>query len=177
MTEESEKRISTAEAANRLLNIAVNQNETRADIAALSGDVAASLIAAEYELQLLRIVSTGWAVSYALEDEALRRSLAGSYWEGIRTYCGAVSAMTGPVLGKDCDYFSAVRQRVDHYVQVMAHFSDVGDPARVIGPTFAKLCGCDQSTEVISLGRRVFNRCLARVQDFFARAKIEGPEQ
>lgn len=171
----SESRINVAEAANRLLNISVNQNETRADIAGLPADAAGSLIAVEYELQLLRIVATGWTISYTVEEERLRKLLSEAFWEGIRTYCSAVSAMTGPVLGKDCDYFSMIRQRVDHYVQVMSHFPDAGDPAQVIGPTFASLCGCDQSAAVISLGRRVFTRCLARVQGFLHEVDIDAP--
>lgn len=164
MTDESESRTSAAEAVNRLLNIAVNQNETRADITGLSTDAAGSLIAVEYELQLLRIVVTGWAISYTVEEERLRKTLSEAFWEGIRTYAGAVSAMTGPVLGKDCDYFSMIRRRMDRYVQVVAHFPDATDPGLVIGPAFAQLCGCGRNVEAASLGRRVFNRCLARVQ-------------
>ena len=175
MTDESENRISVAEAANRLLNISVNQNETRADIAALPPAEACSLIAVEYELQLLRIVATGWTISYTVEEERLRKILSEAFWEGIRTYCSAVSAMTGPVLGKDCDYFSMIRQRVDQYVQAMSHFADAGDPSRVIGPTFAAVCGCGQSAVVISLGRRVFTRCLARVQRFLHEVDIDAP--
>ena len=83
--------------------------------------------------------------------------------------------MTGPVLGKDCDNFSMIGQRVDQYVQAMMHFADAGDPARVIGPTFAALCGCGQSSAVVSLGRRVFVRCLARVQQFLHGATIDVP--
>ncbi|MCF8051646.1 MAG: hypothetical protein K9L59_10450 [Desulfobacterales bacterium] len=171
----SESRINVAEAANRLLNISVNQNETRADIAALPPEEACSLIAVEYELQLLRIVATGWTISYTVEEERLRKTLSEAFWEGIRIYCSAVSAMTGPVLGKDCDYFSMIRQRVDQYVQAMSHFADAGDPARVIGPTFAALCGCGQSAAVISLGRRVFTRCLARAQRFLHEVDIDAP--
>jgi hypothetical protein len=149
----------------RLLNIAVNQKETKADLSAIDSDSAVNWIAVEYELQLLRIVMTGWAISYFGDEAAVSEDLSDRFWEGIQVYCGAVSAMTAPVLGTGADYFQTVRQRLDHYVQVMAHFADAADPVRVVGPTFAKLCGCQDSSEVIDLGRRVFSRCLARVQE------------
>jgi hypothetical protein len=161
----SGKRTETRQAAHRLLNIAVNQRETKADISGVQSEEAVNWVAVEYEMQLMRIVAVGWAISYFSSETAAPESLAETFWEGVRAYCSAVSSMTEPVLGSGADYFGTVRQRLDHYVQVMSHFPDAADPARVIGPTFAKLCGCGENAEVIALGRRVFNRCLARVQE------------
>jgi len=164
MSPPSEGPISAKQLAHRLLNIAVNQRETKADLSAVRNDEPLNWIAVEYEMQLLRIVAVGWAVAYFGDQARGPEGLAEAYWEGVQTYGSAVSAMTQPVLGSGADYFGTVRQRLDHYVQVMTHFSNVTDPARVIGPTFAKLSGCEASEAVIRLGGRVFSRCLARVQ-------------
>ncbi len=165
MPPETDDNAAAREAAHRLLNIAVNQRETKADIAGLAAEEAINWIAVEYEMQLLRIVSVGWALAYFSGGRSDSERLSEAYWEGVQVYCSAVSSMTEPVLGSGADYFGTVRQRFDHYLQVMTHFADAADPARVIGPTFAKLCGCQDSGELISLGRRVFARCLARVQE------------
>jgi hypothetical protein len=152
------------ELSHHLLNIAVNQRETKADISGVRSEEAVNWVAVEYEMQMMRIVAVGWAISYYSSEAPAPENLAETFWEGVRAYCAAVSSMTEPVLGSGADYFGTVRQRLDHYVQVMAHFPDIADPAQVIGPTFAKLCGCGEDAAVIGLGRRVFSRCLARVQ-------------
>jgi hypothetical protein len=150
--------------SHRLLNIAVNQRETKADLEGIETEVPVNWVAVEYEVQLMRIVTVGWAISYFSDETSVPDRLAETFWEGVQVYCSAVSAMTEPVLGSGADYFATVRQRLDHYVRVMTHFADAADPVRIVGPTFAKLCGCEGSREVIDLGRRVFSRCLARVQ-------------
>jgi len=164
MAHPAEGPIPAKQLVNRLLNIAVNQRETKADLLAAQNDEPVNWIAVEYEMQLLRIVAVGWALAYFAEEARGSEGLAEAYWEGVQTYCSAVSAMTRPVLGSGADYFGTVRQRLDHYVQVMTHFSNVTDPALVIGPAFAKLSGCEASEAVIGLGGRVFSRCLARAQ-------------
>ncbi|MGD8366587.1 MAG: hypothetical protein PVG78_03010 [Desulfobacterales bacterium] len=165
MTHSTQGPISAKQLSHRLLNIAVNQRETKADISGVQSKAAVNWVAVEYEMQMMRIVAVGWAISYFSSEAAAPENLSETFWEGVGVYCAAVSSMTAPVLGSGSDYFGTVRQRLDHYVQVMAHFPDVADPARVIGPTFAKLCGCGENADVISLGRRVFSRCLARVQE------------
>ena len=150
--------------AHLLLNIAVNQRETKAALGGVETEAPINWVAVEYELQLMRIVTVGWAIAYFSDDIPVPEGLDETFWEGVRAYCTAVSAMTEPVLGSGADYFGTVRQRLEYYVRVMTHFADAADPVRVVGPAFAKLCGCEDSQEVIDIGRRVFSRCLARVQ-------------
>ena len=64
------------------------------------------------------------------------------------------------------DYFKALKERIDIYLKALAEVPHVKDPASVIGPTFARLCGSMDNVHVIMAGNRIFHLSLEGVKHF-----------
>ena len=160
LTSSGNKKKGIAEKSEALFQLAIGRDDIKQMVRILPADSEIDPVAVEYELQLLKILTVGWSISFFLENHPDKTVLAESFWESIRSFAQSISTMSSSSTGREIDYFSTLKERVGIYVNALQVYSDVDDPSAVIGPTFAKVCGDEENPLVITSGRSMFSRTL-----------------
>lgn len=159
-----------AEAIRELVNFAVDRQDIKTLLQAIPDNDAAgpkiNKTTLEYELPLLKIVCTGWAISYYLAEHSAKNELAQSFWMAIQEFSEKISEMSRTAAGVDINYFDLVKERADLYIQAMQMNMSEADPAGVIGVTFAGICDNPDEPLVITSGKRMFSVSLESVQRY-----------
>ena len=120
----------------------------------------------EYELQILKIISVGWSLSYYLDDNPLKDRLLEHYWTAIYEFSTSLSSTTELMTGQDIDYFQILKHRLDMYVDALAKKPDAQEPALVIGPEFARTCGNKDDIFTFMTGSKMFISTVARIKEY-----------
>ncbi|MFZ5563834.1 MAG: hypothetical protein ACOZBW_07245 [Thermodesulfobacteriota bacterium] len=157
-----------------LTGIAVNREEVKRMLAGLPDSEAVNKTAVEYEIQLLRIVFTGWALSYFMAHHSKKDELAQSYWFSIHTFARQVSSLAAGSAGVTVDYFEAIRERTRTYIDAMNNNMTEADPTAVVGATFSLLCGAAETPPVNEAGKKMFINTLATVKTYLETVEING---
>lgn len=131
---------------------------------------------AEYELQLLKIVSIGWGISYFLREDPLKEAILEPYWQAVRDFSENISQTTSLLIGKDIAYFEAIRERLDTYVLAMSGLDGDADPVQAIGPAFAACCGNRDNPFAALAGAKLFARTLANTRACLVEAVSEDDQ-
>lgn len=153
-------------AAEDLFNYAVERENLKALMQFLPEEAAVERNKVEYELMILKIVSVGWGISFYLEGSAYKEALIKSFWDSIHEFSKSISETTGLMIGKDIDYFNVLRERLDYYLAAMLKQTDAPEPAVVIGPEFAKVCGNLDDTFTVMTGARMFKLTINGVKKY-----------
>jgi hypothetical protein len=150
--------------AEALFDFAIGREELKHIMTLLPEAAPVDRSKVEYELQLLKIITVGWSITYFLEAFPQKEPLAVLYWEAVREFSQRLSETTELMTGEDVNYFEVLRARLDVYVQALARKSDAAEPAAVIGPAFAG--NCDAGGEVFTVmgGSRMFIAATGRVK-------------
>lgn len=150
-----------------LFNFAIDREDVKWLVANLPAEAKAEANTVEYELQLVKIIFVGWGILYAMDDTPFRQNLAEHYWQAVHELAGNVSHTTGLMIGKEVDYFAAMRERLDHYLGSLQQ--DKGaDPAGVVGREFARYCGVPDDLFTAMAGSRLFVATIGRVREYLA---------
>ncbi len=120
----------------------------------------------EYELQILKIISVGWSISYYLETSPHKNQLLEVYWKAVYDFSQTISTATGNLIGHDIDYFQILKDRLDMYVDVLAQNSGAPEPAVVIGPEFARTCGNGEDIFTFMTGSKMFITAINRTKEY-----------
>jgi len=120
----------------------------------------------EYELQILKIISVGWSISYYLEASPHKNQLLELYWKAVYDFSQTISTATGQIIGHDIDYFQILKDRLDMYVDVLAQNSGAPEPAVVIGPEFARTCGNVEDIFTFMTGSKMFITAINRTKEY-----------
>ncbi len=123
----------------------------------------------EYELQLLKIITVGWSLSYFLQDESAKAKVVEPFWKNIHQISGGLSQATSMFIGKDIDYFEILKSRLDGYVLAMSRAKD-DNPVSAIGPEFAELCGYPDDLFAFTAGSKMFMAALGGVKEYLQAA-------
>ncbi|MEJ2638788.1 MAG: hypothetical protein P8010_04360 [Desulfosarcinaceae bacterium] len=167
-------------AANDLFDYAVGREELHHIMALLPEEAPVEHSKVEYELQILKIITVGWSITYFLEAFPHKEPLAILYWEAVRGFSRQLSETAELLIEGDVNYFDVLRNRLDFYVEALARRSDAaepataaaGDPAAAIGPAFADTCGAADDVFTIMSGARMFVATTGRVKQM-----LEGAVQ
>jgi len=170
MTSSEEKKEGISEKSEELFNLAIDRDDIKQMVEILPEDSKINRVAVEFELQLLKILTVGWGISFFLEEHHEKTVLAETFWESVRNFAQSISTMTASTTGQEIDYFSTLKERVEIYVNALQVYSDVDDPSAVIGPTFAKVCGDEENPLIITSGRSIFSRTLQETRKHLASA-------
>jgi hypothetical protein len=158
--------LSTEQAAGELFRFAVDREDLKALLAALPEEAGVERGKVEYELGILRIISVGWSISYFLEHSPHKNRLAEDYWKAVQEFSRSVSATAGLMVGKDIDYFQALKDRLNYYVEALRLKPRASAPAVVIGPEFARACGNVDDVHMVIAGARMFITAGASVKEY-----------
>ena len=173
--------VSIQEIGESLANFSLDRESVLFALSRLPDELSINKVAIEYEIQLLKILSVGWAISYFMEDHSEKTPLINKFWDVLFEFSKNLSCVTSLTIGKEVDYFRALKERIDIYLKALAEVPHVKDPASVIGPTFARLCENADNVHVIMAGNRVFHMSLEGVKHFlestFSKAEdfLESP--
>lgn len=162
-----------SQACEELFNFSIE----REDVKWLMGQYAESSkiksATLEYELQILKIISVGWSLSYLLEGTPKRKTvLSECFWNSINNFSRDLSYSTGLMIGQDIDYFEMLKTRLNHYIGAVQGNCEASDPAVVIGPEFAKLCGNKDDLFAIMAGSKMFANTFTRVRQYLEALKM-----
>lgn len=149
-----------------LFSYAVDRDDVKALVGFLPHGSGVEPGKVEYELQILRVISVGWAIAYCLQDSPHKNPLADYYWRAVRDLSQGVSSAAGFMIGQDIDYFRILKDRLDSYVSALSRRPDASEPAAVIGPEFARLCGNADDVYVVLSGSRMFATVISRVGEY-----------
>ncbi len=166
MTFSFQQPVSVTEIGESLANFSLDRESVLFALSRLPDEPSINKVAIEYEIQLLKILSVGWAISYFMEDHSEKTPLIKKFWDVLFEFSKNLSSVTSLTIGKEVDYFRTLKERIDIYLQALAEVPQVKDPTSVIGPTFARLCGNSDDIHVIMAGNRIFHLSLEGVKHF-----------
>ena len=174
MNEKTEGNKSAVELAGEdLFNFAVDREDIKILIAHLPKEIACKPSAVEYELQLLKIISTGWSISFFLENIPYRNQLAEIFWKSIHEFSETLSETTQLMAGQDINYFQILKDRLNMYVEALTEKPEATEPAAVIGPEFAKVCGNADDVFAVMTGSRMFIITVASVKEYLEAIELQ----
>jgi hypothetical protein len=163
----------TARAGEHLFQYAIDRGGMNAILEALPLEVPARRVALEYEIQLLRIISVGWAIAFFLADSRLKTPLGQYFWEKIRAFSSTLSASASLTVGSDIDYFDILKQRLDYYRGALDAAGQIPEPAMAIGPAFAGVCGHKDDACAILAGSKMFSHTINAVREYLDGASTQ----
>ena len=155
-----------ARAGEWLFRFAIDRGDMKAILDGLPLDVPEQRAVLEYEIQLLRIISTGWAIAFFLADSRLKIPLGQGFWEHIRAFSATLSTSASSTVGSGIDYFDTLKQRLDYYVAALNHAGQTREPAQTIGPAFASACGDENDAIAVLAGSKMFSHTISAVREF-----------
>ena len=156
--------------AENLYNFALDREDIKWLLQGLPLDGQEDLNTVEYELQLLKIVSTGWAISFYLQEDPLKDRILEPYWQAMREFSENISQTMSLLIGKDIEYFQILKSRLETYVQAMAVLEQDSDPSQAIGPAFAYCCGDRDNPFTTLAGAKLFVNTLSSVREYLVKA-------
>ena len=171
--ENSEKKKSGIEEAREdLLSFAIDREDVKWLMAHLPQEAKIKRGKVEYELQILKIISVGWSLSYYLENSPQKNQLLELYWKAVYEFSKSISTTTGLMIGHDIDYFQILKDRLDMYVDAMTKKPDAPEPSVVIGPEFARACGNVDDIFMVMTGSKMFISTTGRVKEYLEAIKL-----
>lgn len=158
--------------AEELFTFAIDRTDVKALMGGLpeSADVRRSAV--EYELPILKIISVGWSIRYHLPDGSQRAELTERFWAAVAEFSRGLSETAGLMIGQDIDYFETLKARLDTYVKALEAHPEAAEPAAVIGPEFARLCGNAADVFTIMTGNRMFIHTIGGVKEYLEAIKL-----
>jgi len=157
----------SARVAEDLLAFAIDRQDIKWCVAHLPADDALNPVAIDYELQILKIISVGWSLTYLMADKPHKTSLVNLFWNAVQEFSEHLSHTSGLMIGRDFDYFKVLKQRFDLYLEAMTATGEQNsEPGRVIGEVFARLCGHPGDLATMMAGARMLTNTLARVSKY-----------
>ncbi len=166
MEQLSETKSVIEQAAEDLFNFAVDREDVKLLMANLHEAADVKRESVEYELQILKIISAGWAISYYLENYPQKDLIGAAYWHAIQEFSQNLSETLGLLVSQSIDYFQILKDRLATYIDALNQKPGAPEPAVVIGPKFADLCGNRNDVFTVMTGSRMFISTIGSVKQY-----------
>ncbi len=152
--------------AENLLNFAIDRQDLKIILDSLPQNATIDRGKVEYEIQILKILTVGWALSFFLESAAAKTMIAESYWTKVQAFSQSLSLASSASLNRNFDYFSILKERLDVYVHALDRHTEKEDPTVVIGPIFARMCEDGDNPLIVLAGSKMFKHTLSSVKEY-----------
>jgi hypothetical protein len=159
-------------ACEDLLDFAVDREEVNWLMARLPQEADIKRVTVEYELQILKIIGVGWSLSYYLESSPRKTEILELYWNSINEFSRGISTTTEYMIGHNIDYFQILKERLQMYVAALEKHPNATEPALVIGPEFARICGNVDDIFTFMTGSKMFIATINRVKEYLEAIKL-----
>ena len=167
-----EKKSEIEKVRDVLFNFAIDREDIKWLMERLPKEANIKRSTVEYELQILKIISVGWSISYYLENNPHKNELLELFWMAIYEFSQQLSTTTELMIGQDIDYFQILKERLDMYVDAMAQKPEAPEPSTVIGPEFARTCGNEDDISTFMTGSKMFLSTIGQVKEYFETIKL-----
>ena len=173
--DEKKENISVQQTARDLATFAIDRTDLKQLLAAIPENSTLNMTTIEYELQILKILSAGWAISfYMAATDKNKAPLTQMFWEFIQEVSQNISTLTETTAGKSLDYFKILKQRLNTYLEIMKEKPEESqNPANIMGPAFAKICNSENDAMAIITGTKMFTLTLGAVKEYLNTVTIE----
>jgi hypothetical protein len=161
--------------ARNLATFAFDRTDVKELLATIKKNHNLNLTAIEYELQILKILSVGWAISFFMTPtDKNKASLTQAFWDHIRETSNNISTLTNTTTGQSIDYFDILKQRLDTYLAIMRKNPDAAkNPANIMGSAFARACSMENNSFAILIGTKMFTLTLGSIKEYLNIVKID----
>ncbi len=168
MGQTGKEHLTAEKCAENLANFAIDRTDLKEILNTLPADSGFNPTTVEYELQILKILSVGWAISlYIPSTDETKQPLSNAYWGHIREIADNISSLTGTTTGKEIDYFEIIKERLDSYVDAMQANPDQETlPSSIMGKSFARACMSPDNAAVILAGEKMFVLTVGAVKEY-----------
>jgi hypothetical protein len=76
------------------------------------------------------------------------------------------------MIGQQIDYFQILKDRLDMYVAALAKNPEAAEPALVVGPEFARICGNVDDLFTFMAGSKMFISTINKVKAYLESIKL-----
>ncbi|MCP3941482.1 MAG: hypothetical protein GY710_08380 [Desulfobacteraceae bacterium] len=168
MKAENKKTLTVKELAQDLTNFALDRTDLKDLLCAIPNKNDLNIVAVEYELGILKILSVGWAISFFMATtDKNKQVLSELFWQMVQKISQDISTLTQTTTGAQLDYFSILKERLAIYVkQIQENPDQASNPALIMGPAFAKVCGSPDDAIAILTGTKIFTLTLGAVKEY-----------
>ncbi len=170
---EKNNKSNTELAGEDLFNFAMEREDIKILVAHLPEETKCKPEAVEYELQILKLISTGWSISFFLQNTPHLDQLSQIYWKSIHEFSETLSETTQMMTGTDINYFQVLKDRLEMYVTALSQKADTAEPAAVIGPEFARACGNGDDIYAVQAGSRMFIIAVSSVNKYLESIELK----
>ncbi len=95
------------------------------------------------------------------------------FWGLVREFSQGLSTTTEMMIGQEIDYFQTLKDRLEGYLDALRDHPDAENPAEIIGPEFARLCGNVDDLFTAFTGGRMFSSATVRVREYLQTAQLQ----
>lgn len=164
--------------AKDLSAFAIDRSDLKELMGSLPEQNDLNLTTIEYELSILKILSTGWGISFYLSVTDPRKTLlTDTFWRAIQDISHQISTLAQTTTGQTIDYFNILKERLDIYVlRMQENQTPDAEPTAVIGPAYASICGCPNNPVAILIGTKMFALTLGAVKEYLDASRNNLPQ-
>jgi hypothetical protein len=161
--------------ARNLAGFAIDRTDLKELMSALPEKNDLDITAVEYELGILKILSVGWGISFFMAaTDKNKKPLTEYFWEMVQEISQNISTLTQTTTGTQVDYFSILKERLAIYVKEMQENPEQAtNPALIMGPVFAMVCGNPDNAVAILTGTKMFTLTLGAVKEYINLVHID----
>ncbi|MFH2058681.1 MAG: hypothetical protein ABIJ59_07260 [Pseudomonadota bacterium] len=176
MTQNKKQILTLEKLANNLATFAIDRTDLKQLLAAIPKGSQLNIATIEYELQILKILSVGWAIAFYMPvSDKNKGQLAEQFWLHIKEMADKVSTLTQTTSGKNIDYFGIIKERLDTYLKVMKNIPEsVKNPSSVMGPAFGVTCNHPNDAITVLTGTKMFTLTLGAVKEYLNATRIDN---
>lgn len=174
-----EKHILTLEELGKnLATFAIDRTDLKELVQTIPEDSDLNNTTIEYELQILKILSVGWAISFFMPvSDKNKDPLAREFWENIKEVSENISNITNTTSGTDINYFDIIKERLHTYLKVMGNITDeTQNPGSVMGPAFAVTCGHADDAITTLIGTKMFTLTMGSIKEYLNAMRVENAQ-
>ncbi len=162
-----------------LSTFAINRDDLKELLNSIPNDNNLDLTIVEYELQILKIIGVGWAISFYMpQSDKNKKQLSEIYWTNIREISNNISTLTGTTTGQQINYFDILKERLDKYVTVLQKApEEASGTSSIIGAVFAELCNCENDAAAVITGTKMFTYTIGAVKEYLDAVEIKDNKE
>ena len=174
MEAQNKETLTVAKLAQNLANFAIDRTDLKELMLALPPGNELNITAVEYELGILKILSVGWGISFFMAvTDTNKKPVTQHFWETIQEISQSISDLTQTTTGTQVDYFNILKDRLAVYIKGMQENPESTNPALIMGPVFAGICGSPDNAIAILTGTKMFTLTLGAVKEYLNAVLID----
>jgi hypothetical protein len=175
MKAQNKENLTIEKLAQNLTSFAIDRTDLKELLTILPPENDLNITTLEYELGILKILSVGWGIAFYMEPADKNKApLTQYFWEMVQEISQNISELALTTTGTRVDYFDILKERLAIYVEQMQENPEQAtNPALIMGPVFAGICGSPDNPIAILTGTKMFTLTLGAVKEYINAVHID----